>query len=105
SGFSQQAGNTSHSESYFGSLGYRAYYLTGTYTSSSGVSVLSANGLVTGGLTSVLLPQDQVVYNASGYSLSASATPRKKLTLSASYSNFQSDTTSTTFSSLNHTRS
>jgi hypothetical protein len=101
SGFSREMGTTNHSESYFSSISYSKYNFSGSYTSSSGISVLTANGLSTGGLPPVVSPLDQIVYNGSGYSLSASSTPLRKLSLSASYANSRSNTLSSSYSSLN----
>jgi len=105
SGFSQQAGTSSHNESYFTSLGYRMYNLSGGYSTSNGVSVLTANGLSSAGITAVISPLDQVSYNGRSYNVAASATPIKKLVLGASYANSRSDTSSSTISSLNRTTS
>lgn len=105
SGFTQQAGTTNRSESVFGSVGYGTYNFTGNYTTSSGISVLTANGLSTGGLTPVISPLDQIVYNGTGYSVSASASPIRKLTLSATYANTRSSTIASSVSSLNLTTS
>lgn len=104
-GITQTAGTTSHSESYFSSLGYRTYNFSGGYSTSSGVAVLTANGLSSAGITTVISPLDQIFYNARSYNVSASATPIKKLILAASYANSRSDTMGSTISSLNRTTS
>lgn len=105
SGFSREMGTSSHSESYFSSISYSKYNFSGSYTSSSGVSVLTANGLSNGGLPPVVSPLDQIVYNGSGYSISASSTPLRKLSISASYASSRSNTLSSSYSSLNRNTS
>jgi hypothetical protein len=106
SGISQESGTSSHSESYFSSLGYRGYNIGGGYSSSSGVSVLTANGLSsTTSLPPVISPLEQILYNGTSYNISASATPLSRLTIAASYANSHNSTIGTSVSSLNQTTS
>lgn len=106
SGISQESGTTSHSESYFSSLGYRGYNFGGGYSSSSGDSVLTVNGLSsTSSLPPVISPLEQILYNGTSYNISASATPLSRLTVAASYSSSHSSTIGTSISSLNQTTS
>jgi hypothetical protein len=103
SGFSQEVGTSTHSENYFTSLGFRKYSAGGGYSSSSGVSLLGANGLTSTGITPVISPLDQVVYNSTSYNAFVGASPIRNLSVAVSYANSRSNTSGSTLSSLNRT--
>jgi len=105
SGFSQQQGTTSHSESYFGSISVPRYGFSANYSSSSGVSVLTSTGLAPVTVGTIVSPFQPIVYNAHSYSFSASASPFRKLSVSSAYSNSYSNTFGSSVSSLNLTKS
>jgi hypothetical protein len=101
--FSQQVGDSSGSQSVSSGLSVRKYSLNGGYSKSHGVSILTANGLVSTGIPVVVSATNQVLYNASSYTLGATASPIRKLVVSAGYSHAVSNTTSYSVSSLNQT--
>lgn len=97
SGFSQQYGDTSHSETYSAGTNYHSNALTVNYSTSSGLSVLTATGLaqIT---TPVYSPSQEMLYDATSLGISASTSPIRKLSIGGAYSSSHSSTTGVTSS-------
>lgn len=99
SGLAQQAGSSSHTESYSTSLSSRRWSVTGNYTASNGITLLGVNGptLVTPtpGLT------DFILFTGSSYGGGASIEPIRRLSLSGTFSRSISDTLSNVYSNNN----
>ncbi len=100
SGLTNEAGTSSHSESYSSSLSMRRLAFNGFYSRSSGVSLLGAGGLVspvaTPGLT------DFILFTGSSYGGGVSVTPVKRLSIAGTFSRGISETIANT-ESLNNT--
>lgn len=90
SGMTPQEGTSNHSESFSGGLGYGRYAVSGNYSRSSGISVLTPQGLVAipSGVPAPLVAQ-QTLYNASSFGIGGGATV-KRLNVSLSYANAHS---------------
>lgn len=91
SGFTEQAGSESHSESVSSSLGWRGYTVGGNYSRSSGTSVLTAQGLVAQTVP-VATANELVVYDGTSYGLGVSAAPLRNMSVSLSYGEATSTT-------------
>jgi hypothetical protein len=99
-----QSGSGNHSENVFTALGNGRYSANVNYSLSSGTSVLTSNGLQSVTLGTVLVPtSSQILYNAHSFGATATASPKKALTIWASYSKASSMTSSVSTSSLNST--
>jgi hypothetical protein len=103
SGFSNQAGTSSHSEAYATSLALRRIALSANYTKSAGQSLLTSTGIQPIQPTPGLLPIGLIVYNGKSYSGTVTLTPKPRLSVSGSYSHAVSDTLSGNILSNNRT--
>jgi hypothetical protein len=99
SGLEQQAGNSTHSESYSTYLSMRRLTTTAYFNQFSGISLLGAGGLVAPtplpGLT------DLILYSGASYGGSISATPISRMSIAGSFSRSLSDTMAATTSRNN----
>jgi len=91
-----QPGTSSSSNSYNASLGYSNWInANGSYSKSSGLALATGAGLVAVPVPSSALPSDTFMfYGGTNYSGALSSSPIKGLTMSASYSRANSNTTS-----------
>jgi hypothetical protein len=103
SGLTNQPGSGNHSESYSTSISSQRFSLTGNYTQSSGDSILTSTGLVALPPTPGVPVSNLILYNGSSYGGGLSATPLRKLTVSATFSRAISDTLSDVTNSRNNT--
>jgi len=87
----------------FFTAGISGRYLgvNGTYTKSSGNSLLTSTGLVPAPLPPVILPTDLVFYGGHAYGIGIGSNPIRRLILTASYSRSFSNTLSGTTGSEN----
>lgn len=100
-GLTDEAGAANSSESYNTSVGYGSWLTaTSAYSTSSGQALATGTGLVpvTGPIPSSSLVS---LYGGNSFSFGLSSTPVKKLTLTASYSSSNSNTTSNSIASTN----
>jgi len=102
-GFTQQPGDGSHSDSYSSSFSSPRFSLTGNYSKSNGLSVLTSSGLVVVPPTPGIPASNLIFYNADSYGGGLSATPVKRLTVSATFSRALSNTLSEVTNSRNNT--
>jgi hypothetical protein len=90
SGLTSQPGNSTRSESYSTGLSMPRLNVSGSFSQSSGISLLGAGGLITPtptpGLTNVIL------FAGSSYAGGISVTPLKRLSFSGNFSRAISDT-------------
>ncbi len=99
SGLTNFQGTSSHSEGYSTSIGSRKFSLTGDYTSSTGISLLGAGGLVpVSGTPGV---SDFITFGGTSYGGGFSVTPMRRLVVSGSYNRAISNTIGETFSHNN----
>jgi hypothetical protein len=93
--FEQTEGNTSHGESFSTMLIWRRASVSGTYTQSSGTSILTANGLVTTPIPAQLIsPGNSILFNGKSYGSSVSVYPIRNMTISTAWSKSLSNTVS-----------
>jgi hypothetical protein len=93
--FEQTAGNSSHGESFSTMLIWRRASLSGTYTQSSGTSILTANGLVSTPVpVQVISPGNSILFTGKSYGSSVSVYPVRNLSISTAWSKSLSDTVS-----------
>jgi hypothetical protein len=94
----QQAGNTSSSQSYNATMGYGQWAIaTGTYSKSDGQALATGAGLVIVPVPPPVLPSGAVsLFGGDSYAVSLASTPAKGLILSASWAKALSNTTSAT---------
>jgi hypothetical protein len=98
-----QPGSANSSHSYSTSLSLFRFSLNGSYSTSSGNALLTPTGLVPTPLPlPVISPGAVVLYNGRSYSTGISSSPKRGLTLSASYGKGLSDTRSPLNSSNNN---
>ncbi|MFZ3266919.1 MAG: hypothetical protein WA172_23145 [Terriglobales bacterium] len=92
-GLGELAGSSAHSESYGTNFVYKMYNLGGNYSHTSGTVLLTANGLVAppGG---ILVGNQFLLDTGSSYSVSFTANPMRRLTMSASYTKTMNDSQS-----------
>jgi hypothetical protein len=97
SGWAQQPGTTSHSNSFSTTLVYRRYSANAVYSQSGGAAILTSQGLVPvpGGIPGPIVTTP-VLYNARSYGGGLTATV-SRLSLTGSYSKAFSQTTATSF--------
>jgi hypothetical protein len=97
SGFAQQPGSNSHSDSFSTTLVYRRYSGNAVYSQSGGASILTSQGLVPlpGGIPGPIVATP-VLYNAKSYGGGVTVTV-SRLSLTGSYSKAFSETTATAF--------
>lgn len=98
----EQEGSYSHGQNYSSTFSLRWLAFTGNYSKSSGLSLLTTNGLQPVPVPPGLLPPGQsVLYGGSSYGASIVANPTRKLVLSGVYVNAHSDTTESVVNSTN----
>ena len=99
----QQEGTTNSSETYNGSLGFGSYIAaTGSYSRADGQALATGVGLVGVPVPVPVLPSDLVnLFGGKSYSAGLSSSPVKKLIMSATYANSNSNTWSNGISSAN----
>ena len=103
-GLAGQSGSTSFSQSYSSSVFVRWISGTMSYSRSSGNAILTGAGLVATPVPlPVLSPAAVVLYGGHAYSFGVGATPMRGLTLSAAYSQAQSNTENGSANSNNNT--
>jgi hypothetical protein len=102
SGLTQQAGNDSDSKSYSTSISSRRFTLTGNYTRASGNSLLTNAGLVTIAPTPGIPESNLILFSGDSYGGGLSATPLRKLTVSATFNRALSNTLSSSTNSHNN---
>jgi hypothetical protein len=97
-GLGQLPGSSSHSQGFGTNLMYKGYGGSFAYGSSYGTALLTANGLVPVPVTivPVLSGNQYLLASGSSYSASVSANPIKRWSMSASYSQATSDSTTPT---------
>lgn len=103
SGMTNQPGSTNHSESYSTSVSSRRFTLTGNYTKASGQSILTSGGLVPLPPTPGVPASDLILFSGDSYGGGISATPLRRLTVSATFSRALSNTLSSSTYSRNNT--
>ncbi len=103
SGLEKQPGSGNHSEGYSTSLGTRRFTVNGFYNGFSGTSILTSSGLVPLAPTPGLVQNGLILYSGNSFGGGASATPFRRMVISASYSRSLNDTVSTA-TSRNNTR-
>jgi hypothetical protein len=93
--FEQTSGDKSHGESFSTMVIWRRASLSGTYTQSSGTSILTANGLVSTPIPAqVISPGNSILFNGKSYGSSVSVYPVRNMTISTSWSKSLSNTVS-----------
>ena len=102
-GFTNYAGTGNHSASYSTSLSSRRFTLTGSYSKANGQSILTSAGLVSLPPTPGIPGSDLILFNGDSYGGGLSATPLRRLTISASFNRALSNTLSNTTNSRNNT--
>jgi len=101
---SAQKGSGNHSENVFSALGTGRYALNLNYSQAAGTSVLTSNGLQSVTIPPGVLPTPLLIlYNARSYGFSATATPKRPLTILTSYSRATSTISSDASKSYNAT--
>jgi hypothetical protein len=99
-----QSGSGNHSENVFSALGTGRYALNFNYSQAAGTSVLTSNGLQSITLTPVIVPiESLILYDAHSFGVTGTATPKRSITIWASYSKATSSTGSTAANSYNST--
>jgi hypothetical protein len=103
SGLTQQAGSISSSQGYNATLGYGGWAtVAGSYSRSSGQAIPTGAGLVPLPLPPPVIPSSLVtLYGGNSYAFSLSASPGRKLMITASYGKSISNTSSTGITSEN----
>jgi len=98
----EQEGSHSRSQNYVSTLSVRWLAVTGNYSRSSGLSLLTANGLQPVPVGPGLLPPSQtVLYGGSSYGGSIAVNPTRRLVVTGVYVSAHSDTTQTVVNSTN----
>ena len=101
SGLTQYDGAMNRSESVSTGLTWRSYGVTGAYSQSTGRTVLTASGLLNPSPLAGLFAENIVLFDARSYSLGLTATPIRRLVLTANYAKVRSDTTRPLLQSTN----
>lgn len=103
--FSNQAGSATFSQSYSTVLSVKWLGVSGSYSRSSGESLLTASGLTPITVpVSVLAPSSVILYGGTAYSGGIGITPKRGFTLTASYSQAISNTQGDSVGSNNRTQ-
>jgi hypothetical protein len=91
-----QAGATSSSETYNGSMGYGALITaTGSYSRADGQALVTGAGLIGLPVPLPVVPSDLVsLFGGKSYSVGMSSAPTKKLVIGATYAKSSSNTSS-----------
>ncbi len=96
-------GEGSRSHSGTTSITWRRYTATAAYAMSRGTTIIGPSGLLTPVPEAGLISDDIVLYNGRSFTVGLSASPLKKMTLTAHWVKARSDTSSTKKFSLNQT--
>jgi hypothetical protein len=102
SGLNQQPDTSNHSENYGTTLSYRWINASAFYSSNSGNALLSNGGLVPLPPLPGQPNDNLVIFSGSGYGGGLSATPLKRLTVSANFTRSLSDTLANSIASRNN---
>jgi hypothetical protein len=96
SALTDQAGATSSSETYNGSMGYGALITaTGSYSRADGQALVTGAGLIGLPVPLPVVPSDLVsLFGGESYSVGMSSAPTKKLVIGATYAKSSSNTSS-----------
>jgi hypothetical protein len=98
-----QPGTANSSQSYSTSFSLPRFSINGSYSKSSGNSLLTTTGLVTTPIPVTVVPSSAVVlFNGNSYSVGLGSSPVRGLTLSASYAKALSTTNSNSTLSNNN---
>ncbi|HUA15319.1 MAG TPA: hypothetical protein VMG31_08465 [Verrucomicrobiae bacterium] len=102
-GLTEQPGTSNSSEGYNASVGYgRWATLTGSYSRSNGNALQTSTGLVTVPVTPPVVPSSlMIIYGGKSYSAGFASAPMKRMTISATYSKVNSNTTFDSAASTN----
>jgi hypothetical protein len=103
SGLTNQPGSSNDSKSYSTSFSMRRFTVTGNYTQATGNSILTTAGLVPLPPTPGVPESDLITFAGDSYGGGISATPVRRLTLSANYARAISNTLSSATTSHNNT--
>ena len=99
-----QSGAGNHAENAFGTIGNGRYSANVNFSQSAGTSVLTSNGLQSVNIGPIIIPSNALIlYDAHSFGFTATATPKRSLTMWASYSKATSSTSSTAVNSYNNT--
>ncbi len=99
--FNNIAGSGNNNQSFSTSLTLRHFGFSGSYGKADGNSILTATGLVPVSSTPIPTPFPAVFFNGKSYSFGASATLRRGLVFSGTYSKARSETSSDSVNSSN----
>ena len=102
SGLTNEPGTSNHSESYSTTIGTRMFNVNGNYSRADGISFLGAGGLQ--GIQPIPGVTDYVFFNGHSYGGGISATPIRRLVLSATFNRGISNTLGGTTPSHNDTK-
>jgi len=104
-GFTEQAGTTSKSDSYNTALSYSRWLsLTGSYSKSSGNAIQTGAGLITTPIPQPIVPSsDLILYGGKSYAFGLGSNPLRRLTISASFAKANSNTNLQGIASWNNT--
>lgn len=105
SGLTGNSGSQSFNQSYSTTLNLQHWVsLNGSYSKSSGNSILTASGLVATPVPLPVLPSSSILlYGGHAYSFGFGSSPMKRLTMSASYARAFSDVINSSLTSNNRT--
>jgi hypothetical protein len=92
SGLAAQEGTSFSADSGTSSFSFKRYSVTGLYSRSNGLAVLSANGTLVPSQLPSLVPDNTYVYNANVWGVNGSAALFRRLVFSGGYTNVASDT-------------
>ena len=92
-GLGEAVGQSAHSESYGTQFIYKMYNAGASYSHTSGTALLTANGLVVppGTISPVLTGNEFLLDTGSSYSLSFTANPTRRMSISTSYTKTMND--------------
>jgi hypothetical protein len=103
SGLLQDQGSNSRSNMVSSSFGWRRYSFTGSYSKSRGRTILTPSGFLNPSPVPGNIDENLILFNGSGYSLGAGASPLRKMSVTFNFTRAQSDMLSSTRYSLNDT--
>ena len=101
SGILQDQGSHSLSNMYSSTFGWRRYTFTGNYTKSDGRTLLTPAGFVNPTPLPGNIADNLILFNGHAYSVGASASPLRRLSVSFNFTRAHSDMLSTTLDSFN----
>jgi hypothetical protein len=93
SGLATNSDSSNRSESFTSNLSWRKFGVSGNYSQSSGIAVLSANGGIIATPIGSLISDNLYVFNANSWGVSGSTRILARLNVSGGYSKVSSDTT------------